>query len=144
MGASALAPAVLEEPWHLRDDEVVKDSNPPPAGRLSGAWSVSSVCRAPSEAHICDELFTPSFPSVMRLFLCLPLASTSGSRRFLHCGSCFGVSHVTLNVEMSPLSSAQTAPPPSFHPPPGWGPQKFRSATISGDPGLLLSQGARD
>lgn len=67
MGASALAPAVLEEPWHLRDDEVVKDSNPPPAGWLSGAWSVSSVCRAPSEAHICDELFTPSFPSVMRL-----------------------------------------------------------------------------
>ena len=135
-GAGALRAGGEEDPlvrpprcWgsqgQLRDDEVIKDSGP---SRPSGA-SPARVPRppklrprAPLLAYICDELFTPSSPSIMSLSsLCLspphPAPGTSHTA-----AAVLGVSDLTVSVETSlrpPAPRQQPTPPRPCPAPPG-------------------------
>lgn len=101
----------------LRDDEVIKDSSAP--RRPSGASpervpSQALSALAPSVAHICDELFTASSPSVMSLSsVCLsPPHPAPGASHAA--AAALGVSDLTLSVGtgLPPPAPRQQPKPP--------------------------------
>lgn len=130
----------------LRDDEVIKDSSAP--RRPSGASparvpSQALSALAPSVAHICDELFTASSPSVMSLSsVCLsPPHPAPGASHAA--AAALGVSDLTLSVGtgLPPPAPRQRLHPHAPAPP---HPAKFRLARVSRVPGDFSLPGGRE